>query len=122
MQTQPSPLMADTIVLPLLPKFKPEAAVQPAVQKTAPKTATLITDRELVDMYVGGNESCLGVLLERHKTKLFSFIIRRAHYKDLAEDVFQETCFKAIRSLKAGMYNEQDKFINWIMRIARNMI
>lgn len=125
MQTQTSPLMADKIAIPLHPNLLPSApqrTPKPVEQRPVQKAGMLITDRELVDMYVGGNESCLAVLLDRHKTKLFSFIIRRARYKDLAEDVFQETCFKAIRSLKAGMYNEQDKFINWIMRIARNMI
>src|ERR1051326_4146668 len=102
------------IAIPVLPHFSPispQRLERVVEQRTVQKAGALITDRELVDMYVGGNESCLAVLLDRHKTKLFSFIIRRARSRDLAEDVFQETCFKAIRSLKAGMYNEQDKFI-----------
>src|ERR1051326_6518301 len=81
-----------------------------------------LTDRELVDLYLGGNENCLGVLVERHQQKLFSFIIKRTRDRDLANDVFQETFFKAIRSMKSGMYNEQDKFLSWIMRISKNMI
>ncbi|MBI3500411.1 MAG: sigma-70 family RNA polymerase sigma factor [Bacteroidetes bacterium] len=80
------------------------------------------TDRELVDLYLGGNEECLGVLVERHQQQLFGFILRRTHDRDFANDVFQETFFKAIRSLKSGMYCEQDKFLPWIMRISKNMI
>ena len=119
MQTQLS-AQAPTVI-PSSPSLKPILTVHSAVQKTVPKTA-MLTDRELVDMYVEGNEQCLSVLVERHKAKLFSFIIRRTRNRDLAEDVFQESFFKAIRSLKAGRYNEQDKFCAWLMRIARNMI
>ena len=81
-----------------------------------------LTDRELVDLYLGGNEECLGVLVERHQAQLFGFIFRITHDRDLANDVFQETFFKAIRSLKSGRYNEQDKFLQWVMRISKNMI
>ncbi len=79
-------------------------------------------DKELVDMYISGSEDCLAVLIERHKNLLFGFIMKRARNKDLAEDIFQETFFKVIRCLKEGRYNEQDKFIAWVMRIARNLI
>lgn len=81
-----------------------------------------LTDRELVDLYLGGNEECLGVLVERHQAQLFGFILRRTRDRDLANDVFQETFFKAIRSLKSGTYSEQDKFLPWVMRISKNMI
>lgn len=81
------------------------------------------SDRELIDQYLEGKEECLTVLVNRHKDKLFSFIMNRTHGNvAYAEDVFQETFFKAIYSLKSGKYCEQDKFLNWIMRIARNLI
>lgn len=81
------------------------------------------SDRELIDEYLGGNEKCLAVLVNRHKDKLFSFIMNRTHGNvAYAEDVFQETFFKAVCSLKTGKYCEQDKFLNWLMRIARNLI
>lgn len=81
-----------------------------------------LNDRELVDRYIEGDESCLEVLIERHKGRIFSFIIKRVRDKMLAEDIFQETFFKVIRSLKGGLYNEEDKFLPWVMRISRNMI
>jgi RNA polymerase sigma-70 factor (ECF subfamily) len=81
------------------------------------------TDRELVDMYMGGNEHCLEILVNRHKAQLFAFIMRRTgNNRDWANDVFQETFFKVIRSLKEGLYTEEDKFLAWVMRISRNMI
>lgn len=83
---------------------------------------SLLTDRELVDRYIEGNEQCLEVLIDRHKKNIFNFILKRTRNRDLAEDVFQETFFKVIRSLKSGVYNEEDKFIQWVMRISRNMI
>ena len=98
----------------LLPRHEVRIPAQSNLQKS--------TDRELVDLYLGGNEACLGVLVERHQAQLFGFILRRTRDRDLANDVFQETFFKAIRSLKSGMYAEQDKFLPWVMRISKNMI
>ena len=118
MQTQLNPLYEER-----QPAMRAGIPAQFSKTKLRPlQSIGLMTDRELVDLYLGGNEAGLSTLVERHKARLFSFIIRRARCRDLAEDVFQETFFKAIRSLKAGMYDEKDKFINWIMRIARNMI
>ena len=91
-------------------------------KKPAGKKPNLLSDRELVEQYVAGNENCLAVLLERHKRRIFSHIIKLVRNRALAEDIFQETFFKVIRSLKAGSYKEDDKFLPWVMRISRNMI
>lgn len=101
-----------------------QAQIQPRYEEriSAQQILSKLPDRELVDRYLGGNEECLGVLVERHQERLFSFIMRRVHDRDLANDIFQETFFKAIRSMKAGMYCEEDKFLQWVMRISRNMI
>ncbi|HEY4798428.1 MAG TPA: sigma-70 family RNA polymerase sigma factor, partial [Bacteroidia bacterium] len=88
----------------------------------APVNLNYLSDRELVDSYSNGNEDCLAVLVERHKRRLFLFILKRIKNPDLANDIFQETYFKVIRCLKGGLYNEEDKFLPWVMRIARNMI
>tara|TARA_B100000927_G_C16446312_1_gene461929 strand:+ start:804 stop:1274 length:471 start_codon:yes stop_codon:yes gene_type:complete len=42
--------------------------------------------------------------------------------KDIADDIFQDTFIKAIKSLKKGTYNEEGKFLPWIFRIAHNLI
>ncbi|NBQ47556.1 MAG: sigma-70 family RNA polymerase sigma factor [Sphingobacteriia bacterium] len=81
-----------------------------------------LNDYELVKLYTGGDESALAVLLERHKRKIFSSIIMVVKDHQLAEDVFQDTFFKVILTLKKGQYSEEGKFLPWVLRIARNLI
>jgi RNA polymerase sigma factor (sigma-70 family) len=80
-----------------------------------------INDRELVKQYVQGNEACLEMLINRHKDRIFTTIMLIVKDRYISEDVFQETFIKAIRTLKAGKYNEEGKFLPWIIRIARNL-
>jgi RNA polymerase sigma-70 factor (ECF subfamily) len=82
----------------------------------------LLNDNELVQLYIGGNEESLSVLLQRHKRKIFSSIIVVVKNQALAEDVFQDTFFKVIQTLKRGQYSEEGKFLPWVIRIARNLI
>lgn len=81
-----------------------------------------LNDNELVQLYIGGNEDSLSVLLQRHKRKIFSSIIVVVKDQQLAEDIFQDTFFKVIQTLKRGQYNEEGKFLPWVIRIARNLI
>lgn len=81
-----------------------------------------LNDNELVQLYVGGNEESLAILLQRHKRKIFSSIIVVVKDHQLAEDIFQDTFFKVIQTLKKGQYSEEGKFLPWIIRIARNLI
>lgn len=81
-----------------------------------------MSDNQLVALYQGGNEKGLEILLHRHKAKLFSSIILVVKDKALAEDIFQETFFKVIQTLKKGQYNEEGKFLPWIYRISHNLI
>ena len=102
--------------------IREEAIVVIPLPKPASKNINLLSDRELVEQYVEGKEHCLATLLERHKRRIFSHIIKLVRNRDLAEDIFQETFYKVIRSLKSGLYKEDDKFLPWVMRISRNMI
>ena len=81
-----------------------------------------LSDNELVQLYISGNENSLSILLQRHQRKIFSSIVVVVKNKALAEDIFQETFFKVIQTLKRGQYNEEGKFIPWVIRIARNLI
>jgi len=81
-----------------------------------------LNDHELVQLYVGGNEDSLAILLQRHKRKIFSSIVVVVKDRQLAEDIFQDTFFKVILTLKKGQYNEEGKFLPWVLRIARNLI
>jgi RNA polymerase sigma-70 factor (ECF subfamily) len=78
-------------------------------------------DDELIRQYQGGEESAIGELLERHKKKVFSYILNVVRDKNVAEDIFQETFFKVIKTLKNQQYNSEGKFIQWVVRIAHNL-
>ena len=82
----------------------------------------LITDATLVSSYIKGDESALGILINRHKQRIYSFIYSKVYDKDIAEDVFQDTFIKVIRTLKRGSYNEEGKFLPWVMRISHNLV
>ena len=82
----------------------------------------LISDAVLVTSYIEGDENALAVLIERHKQKIYSFIYSKVYDRDVTEDVFQDTFIKVIRTLKLGKYNEEGKFLPWVMRIAHNLV
>ena len=82
----------------------------------------LLSDNELVKLYIDGNEESLSILVNRHKRRVFSYLYLITRNKELTEDVFQETFFKVIQTLKKGQYNEEGKFLPWILRIAKNLM
>ena len=81
-----------------------------------------LSDAELISNYILGEESALSVLINRHQARLYGFIFSKIQDRDAAEDVFQDTFIKVIRTLKRGNYNEQGKFLPWVMRIAHNLV
>jgi len=81
-----------------------------------------LSDGELVTLYLQGNPKSFEVLIQKHKNKIYAFILSKIRNKDLAEDIFQETFIKVINSLQKGKYNEEGKFLPWVMRIANNLV
>jgi RNA polymerase sigma factor (sigma-70 family) len=81
-----------------------------------------ISDQVLVDLFIGGDCSAFEVLLHRHKTKIYSYILMMVRKTQLAEDIFQDTLLKVIKSLQENKYHDDGKFISWVMRIAHNLI
>ncbi len=79
-------------------------------------------DAALVQDYINGNERALEMLIIRHKLKIYNFVYSKVFDRDTAEDIFQETFIKVIRTLKRGVYNEEGKFLPWVMRIAHNLV
>ena len=84
-------------------------------------TKQSINDQELVNLYLTGNQNSLEVLIHRHKKKVFSYIMLIVKDKQLAEDIFQDTFIKVINTLRKGNYNEEGKFLPWVVRIAHNL-
>lgn len=81
-----------------------------------------IEDSILVKQYIGGEEKALEILINRHNQKIISFIYSKVLDRDVAEDIFQDTFIKVIKTLKRGSYSEEGKFLPWVMRIAHNLI
>lgn len=82
----------------------------------------IISDRELVSEYIKGNENSLQTLINRHKDRIYTYIFLLIKDQHLAEDIFQETFVKVINTLKSGRYNEEGKFLPWVMRIGHNLV
>jgi len=81
-----------------------------------------ISDYELIQRFIKGEQSCFDILIRRHKNKVFAYISLYIRDQALAEDLFQDTFMKVIQSVKAGKYQDNGKFISWVMRIAHNLI
>jgi len=79
-------------------------------------------DALLVKNYVAGDESALSVLINRHQSKIYGFIYSKISDRDITDDIFQDTFIKVIKTLKSNSYNEEGKFLPWVMRIAHNLI
>ena len=85
-------------------------------------TPSNYTDADLVKNYINGSEIALETLVNRHKLQIFNFINSKINDRDTSEDIFQDTFIKVIRTLRNGLYNEEGKFLPWIMRIAHNLV
>ena len=82
----------------------------------------VLPDAVLVKNYISGDESALALLIERHQSKIYGFIYSKINDRDLSDDIFQDTFIKVIKTLKSQSYNEEGKFLPWVMRIAHNLV
>ncbi|WP_069658192.1 RNA polymerase sigma factor [Arcticibacter eurypsychrophilus] len=80
------------------------------------------SDQELIHLYIEGQETGLEKLVSRHKSKIYTSIYMLVKDQYLAEDIFQDTFIKVINTLKTGKYNEEGKFLPWVLRIAHNLV
>ena len=81
-----------------------------------------ISDQELIGRYLAGHHPSLERLIRRHKNRVFAYILMIVKDKELSEDLFQDTFIKVINTIRSGNYKEEGKFIQWVMRIAHNLI
>ena len=79
-------------------------------------------DALLVQNYVAGNEDALSTLIKRHESRIYGFIYSKISDRDISNDIFQDTFIKVIKTLKSNSYNEEGKFLPWVMRISHNLI
>ena len=76
----------------------------------------------LVQNFLNGDNKSFEILLSRHKSRVFAFIMSKVKNRDITEDIFQDTFIKVINSLQKGKYNEEGKFLPWMMRISHNLV
>jgi RNA polymerase sigma factor (sigma-70 family) len=81
-----------------------------------------LNDQELVQAYIKGDQSAIESLINRHRSKVFTYILLTIKNQQLAEDLFQETFIKVIQSLSSGKYRDNGRFLSWVIRIAHNLI
>lgn len=81
-----------------------------------------LNDQELVQAYIKGDQSAIELLITRHRSKVYTYIMLTTKNQHLAEDLFQETFIKVIQSLRGGKYKDNGRFLSWVIRIAHNLI
>ncbi len=85
------------------------------------KTMNNLTDQQLIHLYLDGDTDALSSLVDRYKDKIYTSIYLLVKDKYLAEDIFQDSFIKVIDTINGGRYNEEGKFLPWVMRIAHNL-
>src|SRR6218665_3058882 len=81
----------------------------------------MLCDQQLVELYMNGHEAAFEKLVLRHKDRVYTAIFMLVKDQCLAEDIFQETFIKAIDRLRSGKYQDEGKFLPWVLRISHNL-
>lgn len=89
-------------------------------KNTTKKKYSELQDQELVKLFRRrADEAAFTELINRHQTKIYSYIYSMVNNPETANDIFQETFTKVVSKMDET-YNEQGKWIAWVMRIAHN--
>jgi len=83
---------------------------------------TYQTDNELVARFVSGDMNSIEQLIQRYRKQVYTYVLLLVKNNHLAEDIFQDTFIKVIKSLDAGKYQDNGKFLAWVLRIAHNLV
>ena len=81
-----------------------------------------LSDQELLNVHLSGDESAISVLIERHRKRVFDYIYMMVKNREIADDIFQDTFIKVVRFLGEGRYTESGRFLSWVLRIAHNQV
>jgi RNA polymerase sigma-70 factor (ECF subfamily) len=81
-----------------------------------------VEDSILLDRYRLGNNTSFQTLFLRHKKRIFNYINSKVSDLDVSNDILQETFIKVFKIIKKGSYNEQGKFLPWVLRISHNLV
>lgn len=81
-----------------------------------------LNDTTLIAEFLSGNSNSFSILLDRYQKRVYGFIFSKVNDPDLADDIFQDTFIKVVKSLRLGKYNDEGRFLSWVIRIAHNLI
>ncbi len=81
-----------------------------------------MSDSQLLDLYLSGDQSAISKLIERHKKRVSDYIYMMVKDREIADDIFQETFIKVVRFIDEGRYADNGKFLSWVLRIAHNQV
>ena len=81
-----------------------------------------LTDNTLIAEFISGNSNSFSILLDRYQKRVYGFIFSKVNDPDLADDIFQDTFIKVVKSLRLGKYKDEGRFLSWVIRIAHNLI
>jgi RNA polymerase sigma-70 factor (ECF subfamily) len=74
-----------------------------------------LSDIELIDQTLAGNQAAYADLVKRHQRFVFTLALRFAKNREDAEEIAQDCFIKAYRSLSA--FQRQSKFSTWLYSI-----
>lgn len=78
-------------------------------------------DGVLITQYRNGNEAAFDLLVDRYQSKVYTTIYLIVKDQEVAEDLLQDVFLKVVQTLHSDKYNEEGKFLPWVMRIAHNL-
>jgi len=89
-----------------------------AILAYAPVMPDPLDDSSLMLRYKDGDTSAFEALYRRHNDALYRYLLRLCRNQHTAEDLYQETWSKIIRS--RGRYRPTAKFTTFLYRVAHN--
>lgn len=81
-----------------------------------------LTDTTLIAGFISGNSNSFSILQDRYQKRVYGFIFSKVNDPGLADDIFQDTFIKVVKSLRLGKYKDEGRFLSWVIRIAHNLI
>lgn len=78
-----------------------------------------VTDEVLMLRFQGGDRAAFTLLVRRHKTAIFNFILRQVRSAQVAEDLVQDVFVKIVHN--ATEFKHEARFTTWAYAIARNV-
>lgn len=77
------------------------------------------TDTDCINAYLKGDTNALEPMVEKYKRPLYSFILKMTEGREDTDEIFQETWFRALKNVHKFHHKN---FLNWLFRIAHNLV